>query len=161
MDYGYQIPVCLPPLGADDGITDSDHLTVVAEPLSAINNKPARRIKKVTVRRLPQSGKDQLRRWFSDQQWEEVYSSVTAHDKAMLFQSIIMEKINQCLPERTVSFSSDDQPWFTPELKQLDKARKLEYRKHRRSFRWKQLNNKFKKIVFLLKLLTTEGELRT
>ena len=72
----------------------------------------------MTVRRLPQSGKDQLRRWFGDQQWEEVYSSVTAHDKAMLFQSIIMEKINQYLPERTVSFSSDDQPWFTPELKQ-------------------------------------------
>ena len=62
-----------------------------------------------------------------------------------------MEKINQYLPERTVSFSSDDQPWFTPELKQLDKARNLEYRKHRRSFRWKQLNNKFKKKVLSTK----------
>ena len=139
--------MCLPPLGADDGNTDSDHLTVVAEPLSAINNKPARRIKKVTVRRLPQSGKDQLRRWFGDQQWEEVYSSGSAHDKAMVFQSMIMEKINQYLPEKTVFFSSDDQPWFTPELKQLDKARKLEYRKHKRSVRWKDLNNKFKKKV--------------
>ena len=38
----YQIPVCLPPLDAEDGESQSDHLTVVAEPISVINNKPAR-----------------------------------------------------------------------------------------------------------------------
>ena len=32
----YQIPVCLPPLGADSGDTASDHLTVVAEPFLSI-----------------------------------------------------------------------------------------------------------------------------
>ena len=140
----YQIPVCLPPLGADSGDTASDHLTVVAEPISSINNKPARSIKKVTVRRLPNSGKEKMRYWFSQQDWKEVYSVVSAHEKAEILQSMIMNKMDQYLPESSVCFSSDDQTWFTPELKQLDKQRKLEYRKHRRSFRWKEMNKKFK-----------------
>ena len=133
------------------GGTESDHLTVVAEPISSVNNRPARVIKKVTVRRLPQSGKDRLRDWFSRQQWGEVFSAVSAHDKAAVLQNLTMDKINQYLPESSVCFSSDDQPWFTPELKQLDKKRKLEYRRHRKSFRWGELNRKFKKKVFLTK----------
>ena len=143
----YQVPVCLPPLGADDGVTESDHLTVVAEPVSAINNRPARVIKKVRVRRLPQSGKDLMRSWISQQNWDEVTAAESAHEKALVLQSMLMEKVDQFLPESTVSFSSDDQPWFTPELKQLDKTRKTEYRRHRRSFRWKKLNKRFKEKV--------------
>ena len=88
----YQTPVCLPPLGADDGITQSDHLTVIAEPLTAINNKPARVIKKVNVRRLPQSGKDQMRAWISLESWDEVIAAESAHEKAVILQSILMEK---------------------------------------------------------------------
>ena len=49
----YQKPKCLPPLGADDGESESDHLTVVAEPVSVVNNKPARTKRQVTVRRMP------------------------------------------------------------------------------------------------------------
>ena len=147
----YQTPVCLPPLGADDGITQSDHLTVIAEPLTAINNKPARVIKKVQVRRLPQSGKDLMRAWISRQSWDEVIAAESAHEKAVILQSILMEKTDQFFPLKTFSFSSDDKPWFTPELKELDKRRKLEYRRRRRSHRWKALNHKFKEKVFQTK----------
>ena len=64
---------------------------------------------------------------------------------------LVMSKLDQYLPVKTVSFSSDDQPWFTPELKELDKRRKYEYRKHRRSFHWKTLNSKFKNKVSAIK----------
>ena len=57
----YQIPVCVAPLGADDGETQSDHLTVLADPVSSVSNKPERVIRKVKVRRLPQSGKHQMK----------------------------------------------------------------------------------------------------
>ena len=147
----YQTPVCLPPLGADDGITQSDHLTVIAEPLTAINNKPARVIKKVQVRRLPQSARDQMRAWISQQSWDEVISAESAHEKAVILQSMLMEKTEQFFPLKTFSFSSDDKPWFTPELKELDKRRKLEYRKRRRSHRWKALNKNFKEKVLQTK----------
>ena len=56
----YQKPVCLPPLGADSGKSESDHLTVVAEPVSVINNKPARLKRQVQVRRTPESGMNQF-----------------------------------------------------------------------------------------------------
>ena len=134
----YQVPVCLPPLDADDGDSQSDHLTVVVKPISAISNKPARVLKKVKVRRLPQSGKDRLKGWFSQQNWDEVIAAESCHDKAVILQSMIMSKLDQYLPEKTVTFSSDDQPWFTPELKELDKRRRYEYRRHRRSFQWKK-----------------------
>ena len=121
----YKLPVCLPPLDADDHQTKSDHLTVVAEPLSTVSNKPARTTKKVKVRRFPQSGKDQLKKWISQQGWDEVISADSAHEKAVILQSMLMNKIDQYLPEKVMLFSSDDQPWLTPELKQLDKLRKL------------------------------------
>ena len=100
----YQTPVCLPPLDSDDGESQSDHLTVIAEPISAINNKPARKIKKVKVRRQPESGKALLKGWFSQQTWEQVSNAVPAHDKADILQTLIMERIDQYLPEKTVCF---------------------------------------------------------
>ena len=147
----YTVPVCLPPLDSDNGETQSDHLTVWAEPISAINNKPARITRKVKVRRLPQSGKDQLRRWISQQTWDEVLSAESAHEQAMILQTMLMQKVDEYLPEKMVSVSSDDQPWFTPELKELDKKRKTEYRRHRKSARWRALNKSFKTKVAISK----------
>ena len=140
----YQTPVCLPSLGADNGITQSDHLTVIAEPLTAISIKPARVIKKVQVRRLPQSGKDLMRAWISQQSWDEVITAESAHEKAVILQSMLLEKTDQFFPVQTISFSSDDKPWFTPELKELDKRRKFDYRRKIRSSKWKALNSRFK-----------------
>ena len=48
----YQTPQCLPPLDADPGSggKPSDHLIVVFEPISVVNNKPARSTREVLVR---------------------------------------------------------------------------------------------------------------
>ena len=69
----YQKPVCLPPLEADDGGSESDHLTVLAEPLLSINNKPARVKRQVHVRRTPQSGLNQFQEWISHYDWADLY----------------------------------------------------------------------------------------
>ena len=42
-----------------------------------------------------------------------------------------------------MTFSSDDQPWITPELKILDRKRKRQYQKQGRSKKWQDLNTKF------------------
>ena len=73
------------------------------------------------VRRLPDSGKIQMLRWFKEQSWDEVIREESCHEKAIILQSLIMDNLDKYLPEKTVNFSSDDQPWFTPELKVLDK----------------------------------------
>ena len=140
----YQKPACLPPLEADSGKSESDHLTVVAEPLSAINNKPARVKRQVCVRRTPESGLNQFREWISHHDWADLYQAESGDEKALILQNTLLRKIDQYMPEKTMTFSSDDQPFFTPELKTLDKRRKQEYRRHRRSFKWRALNRQFK-----------------
>ena len=42
-------------------------------------------------------------------------------------------------------FCNEDQPYFTPELKILDRKRKIEFKKHRHSKKYLELNKKFKK----------------
>ena len=46
-----------------------------------------------------------------------------------------------------LTFSSNDQEFFTPELKALDRKRKRIYSKQGRSTKWKKLNSNFKKKV--------------
>jgi hypothetical protein len=58
-------------------------------------------------------------------------------------QTELLEGLNKYLPEKTMTFSSDDQPWMTPELKNLDRKRKRQYHKHRRSNKWHNMNTKF------------------
>ena len=94
------------------------------------------------------TGKDQLKVWFCQKNWDDVTTAAAeschAIANAVILQSMIMSKLDHYLPEKTVKFSSDNQPCFTPELKELDKRRKYEYRRYRRSFQWKTLNRKFK-----------------
>ena len=46
------------------------------------------------------------------------------HEKAAIFESELLESLNRFLPEKNMTFSSDDRPWMTPELKNLERKRK-------------------------------------
>ena len=89
MSKWYQVPQCLPPLAADPGTggKPSDHLTVVMEPISVINNKPARTTREVEVRPLKQSGIDLLGQWLKAQTLEEVLEKTTIDDKIRIVKT--------------------------------------------------------------------------
>ena len=53
-----------------------------------------------------------------------------------------MKALDSHLPTKTVTFTSDDSPWITPQIKTLIRRRKREFTKHRRSAKWKGLNEK-------------------
>ena len=143
----YQTPICLPPLDSDPDKngSKSDHRIVLAKPINVINNKSGRHFKKVKVRPFPQSGIMKMKEWFVDQTWEEVFKAETAHEKAELFQNILLKVLDEIFPERTRKISNDDQPWITHRLKVLDRKRKRIYRKERRSEKWSEMNKLFKK----------------
>ena len=63
-DY-YTEPVCLEPLAADEGTNGeaSDHLMVVMEPISQINNKPARTKKTFAYRPFTDERLQQMQHW--------------------------------------------------------------------------------------------------
>ena len=153
MSKFYQSPICLPPLDPDplSNGSPSDHLMPLMKPISTLNNRPARTKRKVIIRPLPESGLAEFRTWISKHSWENVYNAVTAHSKAEIFQTELLETLNKCLPEKMMTFSSDDQPWMTPELKNLDRKRKRQFQKHRKSERWHFLNSKFEEKCNLVK----------
>ena len=143
----YQEPVCMDPLDSDSDQngTKSDHRLVIARPISAINNKAIRRIRKVEVRPFPQSGMDLFKDWLMDQSWQQVYDAQSAHSKAQIFQEILITKLDEIFPLKTRNISSDDQPWVTYKLKKLDRKRKRVFHKERKSEKWKILDKIFEK----------------
>ena len=69
----------------------------------------------------------------------------SAHEKASIFQNILIQKLDEFFPEKETKINSDDQPWVTFRLKKLDRQRKRIFRKERRSENWKMVNKLFKK----------------
>ena len=57
---------------------------------------------------------------------------------------MLYENLQLYLPEKVVKFCNEDQPFFTPELKSIDRKRKREFHKNRRSNKYILLNRKFK-----------------
>ena len=76
---------------------------------------------------------------------EKIKESNSAHDQAYYFHSELVLKCDQLIPEKKRKTSSDDQPWFTERLKTLNKKKKLEYHKNKKSAKWTNLNKKYKK----------------
>ena len=45
------------------------------------------------------------------------------------------------MPEKIVKFTSEDQVWATPEIKEISRKKSREYFKHRKSLKWRHLNS--------------------
>ena len=88
-----------------------------------------------------------MKDWFIDQTWEKVYQAESAHDKAEIFQSMLINILDEIFPEKERKISSDDQPWITQKLKKMDRRRRRIFHKQRRSEKWKSLNKLFKEEV--------------
>ena len=64
---------------------------------------------------------------------------------------MLLKKLDEIFPLKERKINSDDQPWISFKLKKLDRKRKRDYKKHRRSEKWKNLSNFFKKEVKMAK----------
>ena len=145
----YQTPQCLAPLDPDPDSNGkpSDHRIVVVQPISAINNQCTRSTRSIKTRPITQSGMNCMRNWLMTQNWNEVYEAESADEKAIQLQSMLVQSFEKFFPEKTLKINSDDQPWITHKLKALDRKRKREFHKNRRSEKWKSLNKVFKQHV--------------
>ena len=149
----YQSPECLPPLDADPGSggKKSDHLIVVMQPISVLNNKPARTTREILVRPMKQSGINMFGNWIRNQTWIEVYEADSVDKKADILQKLLMDKIDEFLPQKKRIISSDDQPFCSQEMKRLKRLKGREFQKHRRSLKWRVLNYEYKRAVIKAK----------
>ena len=121
----YLSPFTMPPLDNDDDKDGkpSDHLIVLMRPINA--DEPKRKsFKNITFRPLPESGLFQFGVWLKKQKWESVIGATSAHDKAKILQSLLIENLDKFLPQKTIKICSEDQPWYTEKLKKMSRRMK-------------------------------------
>ena len=136
----YQTPEILPPLESDVGGSPSDHLIPIMRPVNEINNRCSRSYRTVQIRPITASGIKQLGIWFEGQDWLENLTETNIDKKADILQRQILDAVNKYLPEKALKIASDDQPWFTQPLKKLDRRRRREYHRNRKSQKYLQLS---------------------
>ena len=129
-----------------------------------VNNKPARSHKQVKVRPLPQSTLALIRQSLQEKDWSKVLNAKTSNEKADMFHKEIMTMLDTLAPQKTRKISNDDKPWFSEPLKKLDRKRRREFQRNRRSERYLQLQKKYKtkcteeKKKFFIKMVTQVKE---
>ena len=138
----YLRPTSLPPLDNDEegNGKPSDHLIIVMRPINQTENeKPKQKI--ISYRPLPESGMLMFKQWLQNETWQELYQAENAHLKAEILQIGLMKKLDEYLPIKTIKIRCGDHPWISNEIKNLDRKRKREYRKNKKSRKWKQLDS--------------------
>ena len=144
MSKYYMEPETKPPINPDDESgRPSDHLIVLMRPISASLPVPPRVYKTVQTQPITESGLQLFRTWIEEQRWLDVYSCSDVHEKAAKFQTLVMDSFKKCFPVKTFKICEDDQPWISKSLKKLDRHRKREFFKHKKSTKWEYLNKKF------------------
>ena len=138
----YQPPVTKPPLNNDEDKQGkpSDHLVVVMYPINAQLGCPPRQTRIVECRPLPQSGINKMGEWIQKQTWNEIYQCNNANQKAEMLQSMLLRKLDEFLPVKSTKFTSDDKPWATYQIKELDRKAKREFFKNHKSRKWTKLS---------------------
>ena len=141
----YKDPVTKPPLNPDDPTNGkpSDHLVVLMQPITAQIEVSARTYSTIETRPINNSGLEKFGNWLVNYNWIELYRCEGANQKAQFLQKTLLEKYEESFPKKIWKVSDDDKPWFTADLKKLDRKRKREFSKHQKSKKWIELNNLF------------------
>ena len=135
-----------PPLDNDEpgNGKPSDHLIIVWKPINHLGDyKPEQKI--ITYRPMPESGMTQFKLWLQDETWWDLYQEENAHRKADILQNKLLLKLDEYLPQKLLKIRSDDREWVNDDIKCLDRKRKREYSKRKKSPKWEKLNQEFHK----------------
>ena len=99
------------------------------------------------MRPLKQSGIDLFGHWIKQQTWSEILNAETVDEKAETLQDMLLKKCDKYLPVKTRKISTDDQPFCTQKMKYLKRMKNREFRKDRRSEKWKDIESRYRKEV--------------
>ena len=145
----YQVPQVLPPLDSDPDCNGkpSDHMMVVMTPITGINSRPGSETKNITFRPISEQGLQKMKEWLETESWAGIINENCANKKAEVLQSLLMEKYNDYFPEKCRKVSIHDQPFYSHKLSNLKRKKGREYHKHRRSSKWKYLEEIYQKEV--------------
>ena len=139
-------PTTLSPLQVDQDKLgkDSDHEIVVLAPVSNVQCKRERK-KRVFTRPLPDSQIAKFVQELSSFPWDEVFMNKTVDEQVGMFHNFLRKNLDKYFPEKTTKMSTLYRNWFSPQLKQINRAMNREFYSHRKSKKYKKLKSKFKK----------------
>ena len=96
---------------------------------------------------MKQSGIDNFGAWIRNQTWDEVLQAKTVDEKSEMLQNMLLKKLDEFLPQKNKTVTSDDQPFYSEKMKRLKRLKSREYHKNRKSVKWMELNKNYKKEV--------------
>jgi hypothetical protein len=96
-----------------------------------------------TVQPLPESGILEFGQWIMNEQWESLPTDKSPSEQVIDFERILSEKMDQIFPKKTIKLRQFDKPFFTAELKVLDRRKKREYLKKGKSEQYLKLSKKY------------------
>ena len=121
----------------------SDLLVVVMEPITNTLQIKPRVYRTIETRPINHAGLQNFSSWVENCNWADLYRCDDPNMEATMFQNILLEKYHECFPVRIMKISCDDKPWFSSELKDIDRRRKREFSKNYKSDLWRNLEEMF------------------
>ena len=118
----------------------SDHNTAVAEPLAGAGTTVSREYTVRTSRPLPESGINEFGSWLQGVQWQEhLTPDRTPTKQPETMELILNQQVDSIFPTKTVCVSSQDLPYITGDIKNLDKYVKKEFKSKGKSDKYLKL----------------------
>ena len=90
--------------------------------------------------------------WLDKQNWESIKDTHSVDTKANVYHQTMTDQVNICFPTKTSKHTTDDSPWCNDNVKRLKILKCREYRKHRRSQKWTDLDLIYKSALSEAKL---------
>ena len=78
---------------------------------------PPRQYNTVQTRPITQSGIMAFGQWIQNQSWPDVYEAGNVHEKAQIFQNILLESYNKYFPVKEHKVSSEDKAWIFEKIR--------------------------------------------
>ena len=130
----YQTPVTKPPINPNTNNGKPwDHLVVLMLPIVSTLQIPPRQYTVTVTRPLTQSGMAQFAEWVENCNWSEILQCEDTSMMAKTFQNMVLQNYERCFKTKTLKTCAEDKPWFSVELKHLDRTMKREFFKHKQS----------------------------
>ena len=142
----YNSPVVVPPVPCDnptDGVP-SDHWVPVCYPHTDRHNPPLRRFKTVTYRPLPEDSVSKYGNWITGESFSQInHEDLPPSEHANQLQQLLIGKLDELCPTKTMRVSPQDKPFINWELKSLDRKKQREYTKRGKTEKYKKLAKQF------------------
>ena len=145
MFSSYEAAIRLPAIQVDDGKegVPSDHWGVEVRPRTNLSTTKARPKKKsIMVKSMPDSLVLNFEAQLALKDWSFL-AGQSANEMVEHFQAAANRLVNETFPEKQVTISEGDQPYFTEELRLLRRRRDRAYQRGCKTQTYLSLQNKF------------------